>query len=165
MRCILLIYQDEDEGADRTAPGHALPFDAAARRAGVFVAGHVLRPGTTATCVRVRHGAIHLSDGPAADTGLTLAGCYVLDVADERDAIRWAARIPAAKTGAVEVRRVAKQWTVTVGAWYIMPLRACGLDGYSRASSRRPAPPPHRRSSHSSSSSACGSRSSPQPAK
>ena len=74
--------------------------------AGVLVGGEVLGASDTATTVRVHDGRRDVHDGPYADTKEQLGGFYLIDVADMDAALEWAARNPAASTGAVEVRPV-----------------------------------------------------------
>jgi hypothetical protein len=93
----------EDIGAIFAAHGE---FGEAAREAGVFVDGDGLQPVATATTVRVRDGERLLTDGPYAETKEQLGGFYMLECRDLDEALAWAARIPEAKTGAVEVRPV-----------------------------------------------------------
>ena len=73
---------------------------------GVFVAGEGLYPTGTATTVRVREGDQDVTDGPFAETKEQLGGFYVLDVKDLDEAIEWAAKIPGAQFGSIEIRRV-----------------------------------------------------------
>jgi hypothetical protein len=47
-----------------------------------------------------------VQDGPYADTKEHLGGYYLIEVPDLDEALAWAARNPAASTGAVEVRPV-----------------------------------------------------------
>jgi hypothetical protein len=47
-----------------------------------------------------------LSDGPFAETKEQLGGFYLLECANLDEAIDWAAKIPGAATGSVEVRPV-----------------------------------------------------------
>lgn len=68
--------------------------------------GAALYPTTTATTVRVSEDEVVTSDGPFMETKEVLTGFYLLDCADLDDAISWARRIPAARTGTVEVRPV-----------------------------------------------------------
>lgn len=70
--------------------------------------GAALYPTGTATTVRVgeKGGDVIATDGPYAETKEALTGFYLLECADLDEAIAWAARIPAAWTGAVEVRPV-----------------------------------------------------------
>ena len=74
--------------------------------AGVMVGGNALYPIEAATTVRVRDGQRDLHDGPYADTKEHLGGYYIIDVPDVDTALKWAARNPAASSGAVEVRPV-----------------------------------------------------------
>jgi len=63
-------------------------------------------PSTTATTVRVRGGKVSTTDGPFAETKERLGGYYVVDVKDLDEAIKWAAKIPGAADGSIEVRPV-----------------------------------------------------------
>jgi hypothetical protein len=73
---------------------------------GVLVAGEGLYPTPTATTLRVREGDRQVTDGPFAETKEQLGGFYVLDVRDLDEAIEWAAKIPGAQLGSVEIRPV-----------------------------------------------------------
>jgi hypothetical protein len=78
--------------------------------AGVMAGGEALQPTPTATTVHVTGGSkggdVVLTDGPFAETKEVLGGFYLLDCADLDEAIRWAAAIPGAWRGRVEVRPV-----------------------------------------------------------
>ena len=60
----------------------------------------------TATTVRVRGGKTTTTDGPFAETKEQLGGYYLVECANLDDAIGWAAKIPGASTGCVEVRPI-----------------------------------------------------------
>ncbi len=77
------------------------------RAAGVLVANDGLRPVTDATTVRVRNGQRVISDGPFAETHEQLGGYFMLDCKDLDEAIDWAAKLPGAKYGSIEIRPVA----------------------------------------------------------
>jgi hypothetical protein len=68
--------------------------------------GEALLPVATATTVRVREGKTVTTDGPFAETKEQLGGFYIVDVANLDEAITWAAKIPGARSGSVEVRPV-----------------------------------------------------------
>ena len=112
MRYLALIYSEEaDPGS--TPPGAweemlvaYRAFGQAAAEAGVLVAGEALASSQTATTIRVRDGQRLTTDGPFAETREQLGGYYVLDCADLDEAIAWAARIPGASVGSVEVRPI-----------------------------------------------------------
>jgi hypothetical protein len=77
--------------------------------AAVLRGGNALYPTSTATTVRVKGGKggdVVTSDGPYAETKEVLSGYYVLECADLDEAVAWAAQIPAAWDGAVEVRPI-----------------------------------------------------------
>ena len=112
MKYLLTIYADESRWAD-AAPEYGAQLMAAyeafgreAAEAGVLLGGEGLQPTPTATTVRVRDGERLLTDGPFAETREQLGGYYVLDCADLDEAIGWAAKIPDAANGSVEVRPV-----------------------------------------------------------
>ena len=56
--------------------------------------------------VRVRDGETVTSDGPFAETREQLGGYYLLECRDLDEAIGWAAKIPGAQNGTIEVRPV-----------------------------------------------------------
>src|SRR3954467_11236647 len=112
MKFLAIIYNDESSYADSSPEQIGAIFQAhgefgeAAGAAGVFVAGEGLQPVATATTLRVRDGERMLTDGPYAETKEQLGGYYLLECKDLDDALNWAARIPEAKTGAIEVRPI-----------------------------------------------------------
>ena len=112
MRYLCTIYGDESQWSDATPEemGAVLAaynaFTEEARSAGVMAGGEGLEPTSAATTVRVRDGERVLSDGPFAETKEQLGGFYLLECANLDEAIDWAARIPGAATGSVEVRPV-----------------------------------------------------------
>jgi hypothetical protein len=112
MRYLALIYTNETTEAQRTeAEGNALmeayfQFDRDSKAAGVHRAGEALQPTHTATTVRVREGRMLTTDGPFAETKEQLGGFYLLECANLDEAIAWAAKIPSAKDGSIEVRPI-----------------------------------------------------------
>ena len=112
MKYLLAIYDDQSASNDVTPDQIAEvmtayeAYDRAVTEAGVFLGGEGLQPAATATTVRVRDGERLLTDGPFAETREQLGGYYLLDVPDLDTAIDWAARIPGAASGCVEVRPV-----------------------------------------------------------
>ena len=73
---------------------------------GKFVSGEALQPAATATTVSVRDGKTTVTDGPFAETKEQLGGYYLLDCADLDEALKYAAMIPTAEHGRIEVRPV-----------------------------------------------------------
>ena len=112
MQYLLMIYTNEQQEAQRTPEeneavmGEYYAFTNDVRQAGVMVAGEALHPTTTATTVRVRNGQTTSTDGPFAETKEQLGGYYLLDCENLDEAIKWAAKIPGAKHGCIEIRPV-----------------------------------------------------------
>lgn len=71
-----------------------------------FLAGEGLQGVETATTLRKRGGRVETMDGPFAETREHLGGFYLIEAADLDAALRFAAAIPAARYGSVEVRPV-----------------------------------------------------------
>ena len=112
MRYLCLIYENEKtwekmpkDQADAIM-GEYFAFTDEVRASGQYVVGEALHPTHTATTVRVRGGRISTTDGPFAETKEQLGGFYLIEANDLNEAIQVAARIPAARMGAVEVRPV-----------------------------------------------------------
>ncbi len=76
------------------------------RKSGKLLAAEPLYPVETATTVRVRNGAVSVTDGPFAETKEQLAGFYLIDARDLNEAIQVASKIPPAREGSIEVRPV-----------------------------------------------------------
>ena len=112
MRYMLLIHSDEtiysrmSEAENARLMADFGTFTQALKDAGAFVTADRLRPTTTATTVRLRDGAMLTTDGPFAETKEQLGGFYLIDVENLDDAIAWAAKVPSAKHGSIEVRPI-----------------------------------------------------------
>jgi hypothetical protein len=74
--------------------------------AGVLIECAPLRPASSATTVRVRDDETILTDGPAAEIKEQVGGYTLVECSDLDEALKWAATIPTAKIGSVEVRSV-----------------------------------------------------------
>jgi hypothetical protein len=109
MQYLLLIYGPEP---DMTAEDQYAELDeynaftTSIRENGAFRAGEALHPSSTATTVRVRDGQTLTTDGPFAETKEVLGGFYLVEAADLDEAIGYAARIPGARSGSIEVRPI-----------------------------------------------------------
>lgn len=73
---------------------------------GAFVAGDGLKGTDTATSLRLRGGKVETMDGPFAETKEHLGGYYLMEVLDLDTALKYAAMIPTAAYGTVELRPV-----------------------------------------------------------
>jgi hypothetical protein len=112
MQYMLLIYSDEEAWASMpeeersgiTREYFALTSELQAK--GDYVAGAPLQPTSAATTVRVRDGEQLVTDGPFAETKEQLGGYYLVETESVDEALEWAAKIPAARHGTIEVRPV-----------------------------------------------------------
>ena len=110
MKYMALIYADESawetfsEEDRQAAYAHYAAFGDEARAAGVFVGVNELGPTRDATTVRVRDDEALVTDGPYAEVKEVLGGYYLLECESMEEALGWAARIPGAEHGYVEVR-------------------------------------------------------------
>jgi hypothetical protein len=112
VKYLALIYGDasrwdafsDDEKESMYATYRA--FADEARDAGVLVAGAELGSTRDATTVRVRETETLVTDGPYSEVKEALGGYFVLECASDGEALDWAARIPGAEHGAVEVRPI-----------------------------------------------------------
>jgi hypothetical protein len=116
MKYMLLMYSNEADVRDYTAEErqelgkewYALGQEAKA--AGVLLGNNGLEGVASATTVRVRDGQVLTTDGPFAETHEQLGGYYLFECKDLDEAIRWAARIPIAREGSIEIRPL-NQWS------------------------------------------------------
>jgi hypothetical protein len=95
-----------DEQSSTAYWGAYRAYTEALRQAGVMIGGAALQPPPTGTTIRQRDGKRHVQDGPYAEAKEQLGGYYVVEVASLDEALEWAARIPSARLGSIEVRPV-----------------------------------------------------------
>jgi hypothetical protein len=76
------------------------------RQSGHYVSASPLDSVRTAVTVRMRNGKLSTIDGPFAETKEQLGGYYLIEARDLDEAIQVAGRIPGARLGSVEVRRI-----------------------------------------------------------
>lgn len=107
MRYLLLIYNDESN-PDPSPHMHEKwgAYTQEVQAKGLMEGGEGLQPTSTATTVRVRDGRTVTTDGPFAETKEQLGGFYLLNCKDLDEAIEYAAKIPTAPTGSIEVRPI-----------------------------------------------------------
>jgi hypothetical protein len=114
MKYLCLIYENEASWATMTREEgdkvmhEYFTFTDDVKKSGHYVAGEALQPVASASTVRVRKGKLATTDGPFAETKEQLGGFYLIEAKDLNDAIQVASRIPAAKTGSIEVRPIMK---------------------------------------------------------
>ncbi|HWH10354.1 MAG TPA: YciI family protein [Solirubrobacteraceae bacterium] len=112
MKYLFLLYADETGFPPMDSPEAQAVFAAygaffeEVNASGALQAGDPVEASSTAKTVTVRDGATSATDGPAGPGGEQIIGFYVLDVADEAEAVALAAKIPAAAHGRVEARPI-----------------------------------------------------------
>lgn len=116
MKYMLLIYSNE-AGMPQYTPEEQKAAAQAwytmmqeAQAAGVWLSNNGLASVADATTVRIREGKTLFTDGPFAETHEQLGGYILLDCKDLDEVLRWAAKIPAARYGSIEVRPL-NQWS------------------------------------------------------
>jgi hypothetical protein len=77
-----------------------------AERNGTFVTGAPLQGADSGARVRIAEGEMVVIDGPFAEATDLLSGFFIIDVPTMDDALAFAARVPAAERGVVEVRPI-----------------------------------------------------------
>lgn len=105
MQYLAMIYTD-DQADGAPLLDEYMAFSAQGAEAGVVQGGDELAPVTAATTVRVRGDETLVTDGPFVELKETLGGYFVFECASIDEACEWAARIPGARHGAVEVRPI-----------------------------------------------------------
>jgi hypothetical protein len=111
-RYAALVYAAESEEPNPNSPGVGPLYQASNAftvevwKAGVWKGGDTFLPTSTATTVRVRDGKTGNTCGPFAETKEQLGGFYLFECKDLDEAIEWAAKIPDAARGSVELRPI-----------------------------------------------------------
>ena len=112
MQYMALIYSAPDSGPAYGSPEFKammdgyFAFGAMLKDKGAFLAGNALKSTDTATSLRLRGGKVETMDGPFAETKEHLGGYYLMEVPDLDTALKYAAMIPSAAFGTVELRPV-----------------------------------------------------------
>ena len=110
MKYLCLIHLNEEELNARPARelsalnAEHLDFNDRLRESGHFIVAEALQPAAEAACVRVRTEQASVTDGPFTEAKELIAGFYLIEARDMREATDIAARIPSARLGTVEVR-------------------------------------------------------------
>jgi hypothetical protein len=110
MQYMLLIYDDETQWGRMSEEDRGgvmreyFEYTSQLRDAGAFASGGQLQPTATATTVRIQNGEQMVTDGPFAETKEQLGGFYIVEAETIDEAIEWAAKIPSARYGSIEVR-------------------------------------------------------------
>ncbi len=110
MKYMVLMYANEAL-ADQMTPDETkqimqdwMTYMKEGQAAGVLVGNGGLAPTANSTTVRVRDGKTMITDGPFAETHEQMGGYSLLDCQDLDEAVSWAAKIPTARYGSIEIR-------------------------------------------------------------
>lgn len=109
MRYLILVHLNEKElwampEADMSAlNARHLEFNSRLRKSGNWIEAEALEPGNSSKRVRVRKGKPSVTDGPFAESKELVAGFYLIEARDMKEATRIASEIPSASIGTVEV--------------------------------------------------------------
>jgi hypothetical protein len=119
MRYAMLIYSDQEpwlemsEEESAKASEESLPkwyaFFEELGGADPDMRGKELDDMRTAKTVRVRDGQVLVTDGPFAETKEQIGGFFDTNLPDLDTAIEYAAKIPAAEYGSIEVRPIVER--------------------------------------------------------
>jgi hypothetical protein len=114
MKYMLLVHHDEISFGKRSeseragllqeSVGLAHQLDAE----GKYLSAAPLHPTSETSCVRVREGKRIVTDGPFAETREQIGGFFLIEAGDLEEAVEIASRIPGARIGTVEVRRISE---------------------------------------------------------
>lgn len=113
MQYALLIYASEPSAPQEPTPADMAPWQAlgeAMEQAGVVRGGSQLEPSAQARSLCLRDGQVMTTDGPFAETTEQLGGFYLVECDSIDEALEWAARIPVATSGTIEVRPIVPEW-------------------------------------------------------
>jgi hypothetical protein len=108
--CMVLVDENKlnamSEKEAQELDDESLAFDDTLRKKGHLIAAQALESVSTATIVRVRGGKVSVTDGPFAETNEQVGGFLLIEAQDLNQAIQLAAKVPAIRLGAIEVRPV-----------------------------------------------------------
>jgi hypothetical protein len=110
MTYLCLIHLNESELAAMPAQevsdlnARHLDFNDGLRETGHFIVAEALAPAKETTRVTTRGGTLHITDGPFTEAKEVIAGFYLIEANDMKEATEIASRIPSARFGIVEVR-------------------------------------------------------------
>jgi hypothetical protein len=110
MQCMLLIYNDPAREPAFGTPafdqmmGGFFALNEKMKADGVLRGGEGLQGVETAKSLRIKAGKAEVMDGPFAETREHLGGYYIIEVPDMDAAMTYAAMVPSASFGTIEVR-------------------------------------------------------------
>jgi hypothetical protein len=112
MKYVCLVYGEESvlnamsPAESRALTDDSLAYDEELCKSGHFIVAQALMPVRSAKTVKVRNKKVLRLDGPFAETKEQLLGFILIEARDEADALEVAEKIPLAKLGSIEVRKI-----------------------------------------------------------
>lgn len=112
MKYMILLYAEPDRNPVPGTPefeammAEFFSLDERMKDRATVLAGEGLRGTETAMTVKRHAGPVEILDGPFAETREHLGGFYLIEAATREDALAFAAAVPVAGYGSVEVRPV-----------------------------------------------------------
>jgi hypothetical protein len=110
MRFLCLVYHEEEKLAALSQDemdslvGACMRWTEQLEQGGHHVLSAGLQSVRSAATVRIRNGALRVTDGPFAETKEFLGGFTLIDARDLDEALELAAKFPSAVIGSMEVR-------------------------------------------------------------
>jgi len=109
MKFMLLVYSKESDWTPESKQDcfeKSMAFSDQLKAQGKFLGSSPLQDIATAKSVQIRDGKQLVTSGPFAETTEQLGGFYLIEAADEAEAIEIATQVPPANVGTIEVRPI-----------------------------------------------------------
>ena len=100
------LWDDLPESEGNAIMDRCFAYQGELTRAGHFGGGELLQAPRNAATLRLRDGAVTVTDGPFAETKEQLGGIFFLEARDLNEAIQLVSRHPGLRVGPFEIRAV-----------------------------------------------------------
>jgi len=97
-------YESLSEAEGQRMMEECFAYDDELRRGGHFLGGEALQSAKNAVTLRIKNGAVDVTDGPYAETKEMLGGILFLEARDLNHAIALMSQHPGVKMGPFEIR-------------------------------------------------------------
>ena len=102
-------YESLSEADGKRMMEECFAYDDELRRGGHFLGGEALQSARNAVTLRIKNGAVDVTDGPYAETKEMLGGILLLEARDLSHAIALMSQHPGVKMGPFEIRPADEQ--------------------------------------------------------
>jgi hypothetical protein len=106
VHCQADAFDQQTPEEKRKLDSDSLAYDKELMARGVYIHAEALQSPQAATIVKVRNGAMSMTDGPFSEAKEQIAGFILIEARDMAQAIDIAGQIPMARIGTIEVRPV-----------------------------------------------------------